>query len=91
MASSLSRTLIQPAIDLAEKGFVITPHRRPATSTATGRVYKIQYRGPPLFVKATPWKAGDTLVQKDLANTLKRIRNKGMKGFYGGKDCPPHR
>jgi gamma-glutamyltranspeptidase/glutathione hydrolase len=26
----------------------------------------------PVFVKSTPWKAGDTLVQKDLANTLKK-------------------
>jgi gamma-glutamyltranspeptidase/glutathione hydrolase len=39
----------------------------------------------PVFVKKTEWKANDTLVQKDLANTLKRIRDKGAAGFYEGE------
>ena len=39
----------------------------------------------PAFIKDVPWKAGDTLVQKDLANTLKRIRDGGQKGFYEGE------
>ena len=39
----------------------------------------------PVFVKHMPWKTGDTLVQKDLANTLKRIRDFGAKGFYEGE------
>ena len=40
---------------------------------------------PSSFVRDKPWKAGDTLVQKDLANTLKRVRDLGMKGFYEGE------
>src|SRR5437763_2275512 len=32
-----------------------------------------------------PWKKGDTMIQKDIANTLKRIRDLGQKGFYEGK------
>src|SRR5665647_503964 len=39
----------------------------------------------PIFVKSTPWKKGDILIQKDLANTLKRIRDNGAKGFYEGE------
>jgi gamma-glutamyltranspeptidase / glutathione hydrolase len=39
---------------------------------------------PSVFQKKTKWKGGDTLVQKDLAKTLKRIRDKGAKGFYEG-------
>jgi gamma-glutamyltranspeptidase/glutathione hydrolase len=39
----------------------------------------------PVFVKETGWKAGDTLIQVDLANTLKRIRGGGEKGFYEGE------
>jgi gamma-glutamyltranspeptidase/glutathione hydrolase len=39
----------------------------------------------PVFVKSTPWKAGDTLIQKDLAKTLIRIRDQGKKGFYEGE------
>lgn len=42
---------------------------------------------PPRFVKKgnEDWKPGDTLVQKELAETLKRIRDNGRKGFYSGK------
>ena len=76
--------LIQPAIDLAEKGFIITPAE--ARSLNNYRDEFLQYNTVvPAFVKDQPWKAGDTLVQKDLANTLKRIRDKGQKGFYEGK------
>jgi gamma-glutamyltranspeptidase/glutathione hydrolase len=32
-----------------------------------------------------PWKAGDTLVQPELAATLTRVRDLGMKGFYEGE------
>ena len=39
----------------------------------------------PVFVKSIPWKTGDTLIQTDLANTLKRIKNKGQAGFYEGE------
>ncbi|MEI9808717.1 MAG: gamma-glutamyltransferase [Bacteroidota bacterium] len=39
----------------------------------------------PVFVKETRWKEGDTLIQTDLANTLKRIRDKGAAGFYEGE------
>ncbi len=38
----------------------------------------------PVFVKQS-WKAGDTLVQKDLARTLRRIKDKGQAGFYEGE------
>ena len=31
------------------------------------------------------WKTGDLLVQKDLANTLKRIAKNGSAGFYEGE------
>ena len=32
-----------------------------------------------------PWKAGEILVQKELAETLKLIQKNGAKGFYEGK------
>ncbi|MEY2811016.1 MAG: gamma-glutamyltransferase, partial [Bacteroidota bacterium] len=37
------------------------------------------------FVKNEKWKAGDTLYQPELAATLKRIQQFGMKGFYEGE------
>lgn len=76
--------LIAPAIELAEKGFVIS--RREASSLNALQKELKQYNTVmPVFVKNTPWKEGDTLVQKDLANTLKRIKAKGAAGFYEGE------
>ena len=77
-------TLIQPAIDLAENGFVVSQSE--ADNLNKTRAAFLRYNtGPVAFVKDAPWKAGDTLVQKDLAATLIRIRDQGLKGFYEGK------
>ncbi len=76
--------LIQPAIDLAEKGFPITAAEA-ADLNETQDDFKKYNTVTPVFVKASGWKAGDLLVQKDLANTLKRIRDHGAKGFYEGE------
>ena len=77
-------SLIQPAIDLAEKGFVITEAE--ARSLNNRQTDFLTYNTViPAFVNAQKWKGGDTLVQKDLANTLKRIRDHGQKGFYEGE------
>lgn len=78
------KELIQPAIDLAEKGFVITEAEARSLNAEQADFKKLNSILP-AFVKATKWKAGDTLVQKDLAKTLKRIRDKGKKGFYEGE------
>ncbi len=77
------QVLIQPAIDLAEKGFVITEGEARALNSSRDAFEKYNTQTP-VFVKAGGWKKGDTLVQADLANTLKRIKNNGQKGFYEG-------
>ena len=76
--------LIQPAIELAEKGFVITAAEARGLN-GSQEEFRQYSTVQPVFVKATAWKAGDTLVQTDLANTLKRIRDLGQKGFYEGE------
>ena len=81
------KRLVQPAIDLAEKGFRITE------SEANGlNEYKLGFiknnTQACVFVKKDTtqrWKTGELLIQKDLAETLKRIRDQGRKGFYTGK------
>jgi gamma-glutamyltranspeptidase/glutathione hydrolase len=78
------KKLIQPAIELAEFGFVITAAEARSLNGTKAEFIKLS-SSPPAFVKSIAWKAGDTLVQKDLANTLKRIRDKGQKGFYEGE------
>lgn len=80
----LFKELIQPAIDLAEKGFVITESE--ASSLNGTQTEFIKYNTvSPVFVKPGGWKVGDTLIQKDLAKTLLRIRDNGQKGFYEGE------
>ncbi len=76
--------LIGPAISLAENGFVITAAEA-RNLNGTQASFKKYNTIQPVFVKEGGWKAGDTLVQKDLAGTLRLIRDQGAKGFYEGE------
>ncbi len=76
--------LVEPAIALAEKGFVITASEARSLNANQSAFLQFNTRRP-VFVKETGWKAGDTLIQKDLAKTLRRIRDHGQKGFYEGE------
>ncbi|HQD10277.1 MAG TPA: gamma-glutamyltransferase [Flavihumibacter sp.] len=78
------KTIIQPAIDLAEKGFAITEAEAKDLNDDKPDFLKYNTR-PTAFVKEQEWKAGDTLLQKELAKTLERIRDHGQKGFYEGR------
>lgn len=76
--------LLQPAIDLANKGLAIT--KREADSYNEYQTVFAQYNPyPNAFVKAEKWEKGQLLTQKDLATTLTAIQEKGIKGFYEGK------
>jgi gamma-glutamyltranspeptidase/glutathione hydrolase len=76
--------LIQPAIDLAEKGFALTESEARSLNS-TRNAFKKYNTVQPVFIRDADWKAGDTLIQKDLAKTLRLIRDKGAKGFYEGE------
>lgn len=78
--------LIQPAIDLAEKGFAIT-QREATLLNDTQKEFKKYNQHPIAFIKESAWKAGDLLIQKDLANTLKNIQKNGERAFYEGKNA----
>ena len=80
------KEIIQPAIALAENGFVIT--KAEAQSFNSARASFIKYNTVmPVFVSKEIWKEGDTLIQLELAKTLKLIRDQGMKGFYEGENA----
>jgi gamma-glutamyltranspeptidase/glutathione hydrolase len=84
MAKLDFKLLIQPAIDLAINGFVITD--KEASSLNSNKKYFLKYNSfIPAFVKESLWKGGDTLFQPDLAKTLIRIQQLGAKGFYEGE------
>lgn len=76
--------LVQPAIDLAEYGFVIT-EREAASLNSTHESFLKYNTRPSALTKEGKWKAGDTLVQKELAATLRRMQKNGAAGFYEGE------
>lgn len=78
------KVLIQPAIELAEKGFAIKKAEADLLNKHKDEFLKYNI-SPTVFTKNTEWKEGDILIQKDLAQTLKRIQKNGKKEFYEGK------
>jgi gamma-glutamyltranspeptidase / glutathione hydrolase len=78
------KILIQPAIDLAENGFAITAAEA-ADLNDNQEDFRKYNSVMPVFVKSSGWKTGDTLIQRDLAKTLERIRDHGASGFYEGE------
>ena len=78
------KELVQPAISLAQKGFKITKQQASELTNKHNDFVKYNSKTNALTSKSS-WKEGDLLVQKDLANTLKLIQQKGRAGFYEGK------
>ncbi|OWQ91932.1 gamma-glutamyltransferase [Roseateles aquatilis] len=76
--------LIAPAIVLAERGFVLDQGDVDMFRTATQAFEADPASGAIFLDKGKPFQAGDRLVQKDLARTLREISRKGTDGFYKG-------
>ncbi len=75
-------SLIQPAIDLAKNGVVVT--KKQAKRINHYRKYFAKENGTTIPLDKD-WKAGDIIKYPVLARTLERIRNNGRKEFYEGK------
>ncbi|MEL7120543.1 MAG: gamma-glutamyltransferase [Bacteroidota bacterium] len=75
--------VINPAIELAADGFKITRIEAARLNRLQEAFNKVNTQ-PSVFVKDT-FLIGELLVQKDLAETLTRIRDNGRDGFYKGK------
>lgn len=78
------KTLIEPAIILAEKGFAVTKAEASGLNAYKDAFTKYNTKAT-AFIKQQPWKEGDTLIQPELAATLKRISALGKAGFYEGE------
>jgi gamma-glutamyltranspeptidase/glutathione hydrolase len=75
--------VMEPAIRLAEHYIVDSALAR---SIAGKKNIIAQFAGAEVFLPGgVPVKRGDTLVQSDLANTLRTIAREGANGFYRGK------
>lgn len=78
--------VLQPAIDLAEKGVALT-EREALGLNRTKKSFLQINPDKRYFMKAdtTDWRTGELLIQKDLGKTLRRIQEQGRAGFYEGE------
>lgn len=77
------KTLLKPAIALAEEGFSITKQQAEEFNEYKESFQKYNPNGAPIL-KTTTWKKGDIFQQHELANTIRRIADQGRDGFYKG-------
>jgi len=75
--------LINPSIEYANKGFNITEKQSVGLNNVKESLTKVNNK-PIAFLKETKWNEGDLLIQKELAQTLTRIKNNKRDGFYIG-------
>lgn len=75
--------LVQPAVDLAEKGFELTADEAAKFNRAVENFQTYSSIDPVQFTGKI-WKEGDVLVQSQLGETLKLIRDNKREGFYSG-------
>ncbi len=76
--------VIQPAIDLAENGFMLTYNMAESINKYHNDFIKYESSKKIFTNNGNKFKEGDSFVQKDLANTLKLIRDNGKEIFYNG-------
>jgi len=76
--------LIAPAIRYAQEGFVLEQGDADMLVTATEAFRKDPATAMIFLNNGEPFAAGQKLVQKDLAATLKAISEQGESGFYKG-------
>lgn len=76
--------LVQPAIDLARNGVILTQKEADGLNYSKD-AFRKNNKHTPYLVRDKVWQAGDTLRHPDLARTLERIRDKGRAGFYAGQ------
>lgn len=80
------KTVIKPAIELADKGFPMSYAFASSLQARKGRL-GADPTAKAYFLKSdgSDWALGENFRQKDLAWTLKQIAKHGSNGFYKGK------
>tara|TARA_Y100001970_G_scaffold109839_2_gene137171 strand:- start:1061 stop:2758 length:1698 start_codon:yes stop_codon:yes gene_type:complete len=75
--------ILAPAIKLSSKGFILTQEKANLFNSYR-ELFENNDAAKNIFIKKNnrSWKAGDKIIQNDLANTLRRIRKNGLSEFY---------
>ena len=77
------QTLINPSIELARNGFVLSDFQAKNLNKYKKKFSKTK-EAKNIFTRPNGFTEGDILVQKNLAKTLERIARNGKKEFYFG-------
>ncbi|WBU56693.1 gamma-glutamyltransferase [Paracoccus sediminicola] len=78
--------VIAPAIRLAEEGIEVTPDLADSLEALKERLTRYPSAAEIFYKEGGElYRPGDTLVQADLADTLKTIAEQGPEGFYTGE------
>lgn len=81
--------ILAPTIELAEKGFTVTPTLASDMDSAYEKLTSFSESGK-IFLKnldglLVPYEVGDSFINKDYARTLRLIAEKGADVFYKGE------
>ena len=76
--------LVQPAIDLAENGFPLTKNEANGLNNNLKYFKELNTLKPDFIIKPH-WEEGDSIFNRDLAETLNQIQDHKRKGFYEGR------
>lgn len=79
------RELLQPAIELAEQGFVVSPRLAGAIEKDRSRLISDTEAHDYFLPDGEPLKAGVVVKNQAYANALKQIATEGADAFYQGK------
>lgn len=77
--------VMQPAIELADNGFIVSETLAKVLSSSAKNMGQWPATTAIFWRDGAPLKAGDLLVQKDLANSLRQIAKQGSYAFYQGE------
>lgn len=77
--------LLQPAIDLAAKGYALSANEVSRLNAYRGQFEKFNSYTPCYVSTNDKWQNGDVLKNPDLATTLTRMKEEGWDEFYLGK------
>lgn len=78
-------TLVQPSVDLAANGFVLTEREARGLNRSKEVFQEANTQSPNFLLTEGEWQAGDTIYMPELAATMERIRDEGRAGFYEGE------
>lgn len=77
--------LIAPAIELAERGFIVDERMHRTLAERRGRLTQFPSTVEVFFQRGQPPSVGSTFRQPDLAETLRLIARQGPDAFYRGR------